>query len=69
MKKALISPQEPVGSGYRIAWTNDVEIEHAPPLFWVDCADEVVQDEYWYDPADQTIKVVTANEIFVGRTR
>ena len=58
MKKALISPKEVRETGYRVAWTNDVEIDHAEPLFWVDCADDVVQDQFWYDPADQTIKPI-----------
>jgi hypothetical protein len=63
MKKALISPEEKRGSGYRVAWTNNFEINHAPPLFWVNCADDVVQDLFWYDPADQTIKPITETEI------
>ena len=56
--KALISPKEPRGNGYRVAWTNSVEVEHAKPLFWVDCTNDVVQDEFWYDPTDQQIKPV-----------
>jgi hypothetical protein len=28
----------------------------AEGLFWVDCADDIVADQFWYDPADQTIK-------------
>jgi len=62
MKKALISPIEPRETGYRVAWTNDVEIEHAPPLFWVDCSDDIVQDQFWYDPVDQTIKPIPVPE-------
>jgi hypothetical protein len=56
MKKALISPLEPRETGYRVAWINDTEVPHALPLFWVDCDDSIVQDQFWYDPADQTIK-------------
>jgi hypothetical protein len=56
MKKALISPIEPRETGYRVAWVNDVEIEHAMPLFWVDCSDDIVQDQFWYDPETKTIK-------------
>jgi hypothetical protein len=58
--KALISPLEPSQTGYRVAWTNPIEIDHAPPLFWVDCINNVVQDLYWYDPTDQQIKPVPA---------
>ena len=54
--KALISPLEPRETGYRVAWVHKEEIEHAAPFFWVDCSSNVVQDKYWYDPADQTIK-------------
>jgi hypothetical protein len=54
--KALISPIEPRYSGYRVAWTNEIEVEHADPLFWVDCDDTVKADLFWYDPADQIIK-------------
>lgn len=54
--KALISPIEPRETGYRVAWVNAKEVPHAPPLFWVDCADNVVQDQYWYDPVDKEIK-------------
>jgi hypothetical protein len=56
--KALISPLESCQTGYRVAWTNPVEIEHAYPYFWVDCSNNVVQDLYWYDPTDQQIKLV-----------
>ena len=57
MKKALISPNEPVQTGYRVA---QVELEEnifsvADPLFWVDCADDVVADRFWYDPTNQQI--------------
>lgn len=56
--KALISPIEPRKSGYRVAQTIDDNAEFgvAEPLFWVNCADNVVADQFWYDPADQTIK-------------
>lgn len=60
--KALISPEEKRGTGYRVAWVNEEEIQHAEPLFWVECSSDVVQDQYWYDPADQTIKPITENE-------
>jgi hypothetical protein len=60
--KALISPMEARGSGYRVAWVNNVEVEHATPFFWVDCDSNIVQDQFWYDPADSTIKPMTENE-------
>lgn len=58
MKHALISPNEPRETGYRVAEVQDSTFDIAPPLFWVDCADDVVQDLYWYDPSDNTIKII-----------
>jgi hypothetical protein len=55
MKKALISPLEPRESGYRVAEVKETSHEMAPPFFWVDCADDVVADFFWYNPADQSI--------------
>jgi hypothetical protein len=51
-KKALISTVEPRESGYRVA----------AGLEWVDCADNVVADQFWYDPQDKLIK---ANPVVV----
>ena len=63
-KKALISTVEPRESGYRVAQVEDAAntFEVAPSLFWVDCADDVVADQFWYDPQD---KLVKANPIVV----
>jgi hypothetical protein len=63
MKKALISPIEYSETGYRVAEVLDQSFEVAPPLFWVDCADDVVADQFWYDPNDELIKPVPAPEI------
>ena len=54
--KALISPNEPRQTGYRVAQVEETEFEVAPPLFWVDCANTEKADQCWYDPSDQTIK-------------
>lgn len=56
--KALISTIEPRETGYRVA---QVEADAnvfvvSDDLFWVDCADDVVADQFWYDPSDETIK-------------
>jgi hypothetical protein len=56
--KALISPMEPRETGYRVAQVEQKEFEVAEPLFWVSCANDVVADQFWYDPADQTIKPI-----------
>lgn len=64
MKKALISSIEPRETGYRVAQVEPADqiFGVADDLFWVDCADDVVQDEFWYDPADQTIKPIPIPE-------
>ena len=54
--KALISPNEPRQTGYRVAEISESEFEVQKPLFWVDCADTDKADQCWYDPSDQTIK-------------
>jgi hypothetical protein len=58
MKNALICPNQPVETGYRVAEVADATFEVAPPLFWVECADDVVADQFWYDPSDDTIKLI-----------
>jgi len=56
--KALISTVEPRETGYRVAQVEADEniFAVAEAMFWVDCADDVVADQFWYDPSDQTIK-------------
>lgn len=58
--KALISTIEPRETGYRVAQV--VQDENTFPvaseLMWVDCADDVVADQFWYDPADETFKPI-----------
>jgi hypothetical protein len=58
--KALISSIEPVQSGYRVAQVEqDANVfPVAEGLFWVSCADDVVADQFWYDPADELIKPI-----------
>lgn len=56
--KALISPIEPRFGGYRVAQVEYNEFEVAQPLFWIDCANEVQADLFWYDPTDATIKPI-----------
>lgn len=60
--KALISPLEPREAGYRVAEVHPTGFEVAQPLFWVDCADTVVADQFWYDPSDEQFKSVPEPE-------
>jgi hypothetical protein len=55
-KQALISPNEPRESGYRVAQVESESFEVGAPLFWTPCADNVVADQFWYDPSDELIK-------------
>jgi hypothetical protein len=65
MKKALISPNEPAQTGYRVAQVEPEEniFSVADPLFWTDCADDVVADQFWYDPINQQIIPVPSKEL------
>ena len=58
MKNALISPNEPRETGYRVAQVepDGSTFEIGLPLFWTPCADDVVADQFWYDPSDNVIK-------------
>lgn len=57
MKEALISPNEPVYSydgtylGERVAQVEPPEnvFPVAEPLFWASCADDVVQDQFYWN--------------------
>ena len=55
MKKALISPNEIVfkydGSqlGARVCEVSDASFEVAAPLFWVDCDDSIIADQFYFD--------------------
>lgn len=52
----------PVYSAYpnscRVAEVCDTEFEVAPPLFWADCADDVVADQFYYDTVNQTFNPI-----------
>jgi hypothetical protein len=56
-KQALISPNEPRESGYRVAQVEPDEqtFEVGAPLFWIPCADDVVADQFWYNPDIQLV--------------
>jgi len=55
MKNALIATSEECYSydgtllGQRIAEVADAEFPVAPPLFWVECNDDVVADHWYWD--------------------
>ena len=57
MKEALISPNEPRETGYRVAQVVDKgqTFEVGSPLFWTPCADDVVADQWYYNTEDKEI--------------
>lgn len=56
--QALISTTELRETGYRIAQVAaDADVfPVASEMFWVVCADNIVADQFWYDPSDSQIK-------------
>jgi len=63
--KALISPNEVRETGYRVAEVeeDDKVFPVANPLFWVNCPDDLVADQKWYDPTDQQFKDFPAEPV------
>ena len=55
MKHALISPNETTCShdgtelGQRVAQVENVPFDVVVPLFWVECNDDVVADQWYWD--------------------
>lgn len=52
--KGLISPNEIVylpdgNTGERVAQVSSSDFPVANPLFWTDCADDVVADQFYWD--------------------
>lgn len=69
MKQALISPEEKAYKydgtllGDRVAETTTSPFEVAPPLFWTACADNVVADQWYYDPNTYTIDPIPVKPV------
>lgn len=55
-------PLQPVYSFYensaRVCEVIETDFPVADPLFWVDCDDTVIADQFWYDTVDGSIKPV-----------
>lgn len=54
--KALISLNETINNGYRVAQVepDDKIFEVHSKLLWVDCPDNVKADFFWYNPTSKT---------------
>ena len=50
--KALISKIEPIKTGYRVCQVESDEniFDVADGLFWIDCPDNIIADQFWFDP-------------------
>ena len=48
MKFALVCPNEPVLDGYRVAQVEEVVFPVGDPTYWIECADDVVADEWYF---------------------
>jgi hypothetical protein len=45
-----------IPNAQRVAEISENAFEVAPPLFWVDCANDVVADQFYYDSATAVIQ-------------
>ena len=65
--KALISPNEPVSTGYRVAEFADAEFPVAAPLFWLEVAAlDGDCGSYYYDPPSEQVLPVPVVEAEAG---
>jgi hypothetical protein len=64
MKKALISMNELVAHGYRVAQVENAEniFPVAETKFWIDCHDDIIPDKYFYNPATTKIEKIEIQE-------
>jgi hypothetical protein len=67
-RKALISMNEIRQGGYRVAQVEDATFPVHEGLVWVDCDDDIVADQYWYDEENKTFNLfpVIETEQFQG---
>ena len=62
MKYALVCPNEPVTNGYRIAEVlPDEAWPPAPPTYWLECADDVTADDWYFDTTTNAITQIPSS--------
>ena len=44
-------------TGYRVAQVEDATFPVHGDLIWVDCDDDIVADQYWYDKINNTFNL------------
>ena len=54
--QALIHKYEISQTGWRVCQVESETFPVAENMFWISCADNVVADQFWYDPTDEIIK-------------
>lgn len=57
MKYALIAPNEPSHTGFRVAQVETEMFEVAAPLTWIECDDAAQADMWFFDPKDSAVKM------------
>jgi len=50
----------PIANSCRVAEVSDQTFEVSPPLFWTECADDVVADQWYYNTSDKEIYPIPA---------
>jgi hypothetical protein len=56
--KALVAPNQPIENGYYVVQVQEQDFPVAEPLFWLDCADNIIAYEYYYQPDTQQFILV-----------
>ena len=62
---ALISPNEPAATGFRVAQVEAEAFEVAQPLFWVEVQGDVDAAAVFYDPISQALQALPAPPVDV----
>jgi hypothetical protein len=60
LEKRWIPIIEDIPDSWRVAQVQEDSFEVAPPLFWTDCANDVVADEWYYQTSTGNILPVPA---------
>lgn len=58
MKYALVNPQMPYETGFIISCVNPDSFEVCQPFYWIECTDNVMAYQYWYDPVTEIISEI-----------
>lgn len=59
---ALISTIEPRYTGYRVAQVQEAVFPVSEALYWVECADNIVADEYFFNLETNSIELTPIPE-------